>query len=132
MDGDTSENSESILDGALSRRGLLATGAVGAVTLAGCARSVEDETLPTAVDWAPDEFDEPVTGSVEVEVLVHNAGSPGDVEITLDAIDLDKDGGLTNSVTFTESFGRDEQRWVTGEIDPGPRADGVVAEANAV
>jgi len=122
----------------LTRRRLLRSAGVGTlVGLAGCAGDVtEGEVRATAVYVDPDELDAPVEGTIEATVMVHNVGIPADIEITIEAVDLDADPdepqeAITESVSFVESFDRDEQRTVTTEIEPGPLADGLLAEAGA-
>ena len=120
----------------LTRRRLLRCGGAAALLgLAGCIGDVtEGEAQPTAVSISPDELDAPVEGTVTATVLVSNVGAPGDVEISVEAVDLDADPdepqeAVTESVSYVESFDRNEQRETRTEIEPGPRADGLLAQA---
>ncbi|MFT4946073.1 MAG: hypothetical protein ACI8TL_000304 [Natronomonas sp.] len=126
----------------LTRRRLLQCAGAGTLAgIAGCTDDVtgggdvtEGEVRATAVYVDPDELDAPVEGVIEATVLVHNVGIPADLEITVEAVDLDADPenpetAVTGSVSVVEPFDRDEQREVQTKIEPGPRADGLLAQA---
>jgi len=114
----------------LSRRRLIQSAPLAlALGLAGCSTETE-QTEVRVVGNSPDELDEPVTGSIDVEILVYNIGVASDVEITVEAVDLDEDVVATNSIV--ESFESNEQRTVTVELTPTPRADIIFAEAAIV
>jgi hypothetical protein len=114
----------------LSRRRLIQSASLAlALGLAGCSTEAEEKEV-RVVGNDPDELEEPVTGSIEVEVLVHNIGVASDVEITVEAVDIDKDVVATNSIV--ESFGSNEQRIVSVELTPGPEANIIFAEAAIV
>ncbi|MFC6721630.1 hypothetical protein [Halobacteriaceae bacterium SHR40] len=114
----------------LSRRQLIQSVPVAlALGLAGCSTDVEEEEV-RVVGRQPAELKEPVTGSIDVEVLVHNIGVASDVEITVEAVDIDEDVVATNSIV--EPFERDEQRTVSVELTPSPKADIIFAEAAIV
>jgi hypothetical protein len=116
----------------LTRRRLLrSVGASGLVGLAGCAADVtEGDVRAEAVYVAPDNLDSPVRGTVDAEVLVHNVGIPADLEITVEAINLDADpdepeSAIVATASLVEYYEQDEQSAVTIPIEPGPRADGL-------
>ncbi|WP_336326210.1 hypothetical protein [Halovenus sp. HT40] len=120
----------------LTRRRLLRCAGAGTlVGLAGCTGDVtEGEPRASAVYVEPADLDAPVEGTIEATVMVHNVGISADIEITVEAVNLDADPdepeeAITESVSFVESFDRDEQRTVTTEIEPGPLADGLLAQA---
>lgn len=120
----------------LTRRRLLRYAGAGTLAaLAGCTGDVtEGEPRATAVWVDPDEFDGPVEGTIEATVMVHNVSVPADIEVTIEAVNLDgnpnkPEEAITESVSVVESFGRDEQRTVATEIEPGPLADGLLAQA---
>jgi hypothetical protein len=121
----------------LTRRRLLRCAGAGTlVGLAGCSADVtEGEVRPTAVDIHPSELDAPVEGTVTAEILVSNVGAPGDVKITVEAVNLDADPdeperAVTARRSVVKQFDRDEQRDVTAEIEPGPLANGLLANAD--
>jgi hypothetical protein len=120
----------------LTRRQLLGyLGSGTVIGLAGCAGDVtEGEARATAVWVDPDNLDAPVEGTIEATVMVHNVGAPADIEVTVEAVNLDADPdqpeqAITASTSVVESFDRKEQRTVTTEIEPGPIADGLLAQA---
>ena len=120
----------------LTRRRLLRYAGAGTlVGLAGCTGDLtEGEPRATAVWVDPDDLDAPVEGTIEATVMVHNVGIPADIEVTVEAVDLDADPddpgqAITESVSVVESFDRDEQREVQTEIEPGPLADGLLSNA---
>jgi len=114
----------------LSRRRLiqLAPIALG-LGLAGCTTEVDEKEV-RVVGRQPAELKESVTGAIDVEVLVYNIGVASDVEITVEAVDIDEDVVASNSIV--ESFEGDEQRTVTVALTPTPSADIIFAEAAIV
>jgi hypothetical protein len=114
----------------LSRRRLIQSAATAAaVGLAGCSTDAERKEV-TVVGTEPDELTDPGTDPIEVEVLVHNIGIASDVEITVEAVDIDEDVVASNSIV--EPFENNEQRIVYVELTPGPNADIIFAEAAIV
>jgi hypothetical protein len=118
----------------LTRRQLLGSGLTASLAgLAGCFGEgiTEGEIRAEVVSVRPDELDEPVEGTVDVTALVANHQKPAELEIIIEAVNLDKqtDEGrqaITASTSLVRSFDRQEQREVTTEIDPGPEADGLL------
>lgn len=116
----------------VSRRRLLQGGvAASVVALAGC---TEEDVIAEVVEWSPRELDNPVEGTIEVDLLVHNVGAAADIEVTVEAVNTDEetdDGrqAVTESVSVIESFGRDEQRRTTANIEPGREATAILARA---
>lgn len=122
----------------LTRRRLLQGAGAGAVAgLAGCSGDItEGEVRAEAVSVQPDELDAPVEGTVEATVLVANLGIAADLEVTVEAVNLDSDSdepqdAIVNTASAVESFESDEQRKVQLEIEPGPQADGLLARVSA-
>lgn len=118
----------------LTRRRLLRCAGVGTVVgIAGCSgEGIEGDVRAEAVYVDPDQLDAPVQGVIGVTVLVANHGIPADLEIVVEAVDLDAnpnqpETGVTESVSFVESFDQQEQREVQTEIEPGPLAEGLLA-----
>ncbi|MXR50761.1 hypothetical protein GRX03_03960 [Halovenus sp. WSH3] len=122
----------------LTRRRLLQSLGTGAlVGVAGCTgEAIEGEVRAEAVYIEPDKLDSPVEGTVTATVLVANHGIPADLKITVEAVNLDADpdnpeAAITQTASIVRSFDRQEQREVTVDIEPGPLADGLLADAGA-
>lgn len=118
----------------LTRRALLGSGVTASVvSLAGCFGDgiTEGEIRAEVVSVRPDQLDEPVEGTVDVTALVANHQRPADLEIIIEAVNLDKqtDEGrqaITATTSVVQSFDREEQREVSTEIEPGSKADGLL------
>lgn len=118
----------------LTRRRLLQSGAaLSTAGLAGCVAGgvTEGEVRATVVSVQPDQLDEPVEGTIGVTALVANHQRPAELEVTIEAVDLDKQTeegrqAITATATVVEQFEQQEQREVTTEIEPGPTADGLL------
>ncbi len=108
------------------RRVLQGTATAALLAVAGCASSFDDDDV-TVIEREPAELTNPGSDPIEVRVLVHNIGAAGDVEISLEVVDLDDE--VIETASTVEEFDRDEQRNVFIEVEPGPTGDIVFAEA---
>jgi len=113
--------------------GRLALASAGTAALAGCAvRSGDDGSDPLVVTNNPEDM---LDGSLEdargqrvdVSPLVHNPGSAGEVEVTVTALDEEREELASTSEVF--DFDNGEQREVTLEFSIPIETSFIEAEA---
>jgi hypothetical protein len=118
-----------------SRRTVLATTALAAsgltAALAGCSSNVDNPPDPQVVNTSADPpLDEIGSGTVTITALIQNVGGPGDVELTVETLDVY--ASPVNSKSRRITMAADEQKEYTVDMEVSAVAAGIEARAEAV